>query len=48
MKVAELIEILKELPQDYEVIIPIACGEGATTISEVYNYGEPFKEVELS
>ena len=48
MTVAELIEKLKELPQDYEVTIPIACGEGNTNISEVYNYGEPFKEIELS
>ena len=48
MTVAELIEVFKELTQDYEVTIPIACGEGNTHISEVYNYGEPFKEVELS
>ena len=48
MIVAELIEILKEMPQDYVVTVPIACGEGITNISEVYNYGEPFKEVELS
>ena len=48
MTVAELIEALKELPQDYEVTIPIACGEGNTTITEVYNYGEPFNEIELS
>lgn len=48
MTVAELIEKLKELPQDYVVTVPIACGEGTTNISEVYNYGEPFKEVELS
>jgi hypothetical protein len=48
MTVAELIEKLKELPQDYEVMIPIECGEGTTHISEIYNYGEPFQEVELS
>ena len=48
MTVAELIEKLKEGPQDYEVTIPIACGAGSTYISEVYNYGETFKEVELS
>lgn len=48
MTVAELIEKLKELPQDYVVTIPIACGEGSTTITEVYNYGEPFNEIELT
>lgn len=48
MTVAELIEKLKELPQDYVVTVPIACGEGNTTITEVYNYGEPFNEIELS
>lgn len=48
MTVAELIEKLKELPQDYVVTVPIECGEGTTNISEIYNYSEPFKEVELS
>lgn len=48
MTVAELIEKLKELPQDYVVTVPIACGEGSTTITEVYNYGEPFNEIELT
>lgn len=48
MTVAELIEVLKDMPQDYEVTIPIGCGDGNTNISEVYNFGEPFKEVELS
>jgi hypothetical protein len=47
MKVAELIEILKELPQDYEIIASTQDG-GAYSVTEVYNYGEPFKEVELS
>ena len=47
MKVAELIEILKELPQDYEIIAVTQDG-GAYSVAEVYNYGEPFKEVELS
>ena len=48
MTVAELIEVLKDMPQDYVVTVPIECGEGTTNISEVYNFGEPFKEVELS
>ena len=47
MKVAELIEKLKELPQDYEVTAVTQDG-GAYSVGEVYNYGEPFKEVELS
>ena len=46
MKVAELIEKLKELPQDYEVTAVTQDG-GAYSVEEVYNYGEPFKEVEL-
>ena len=46
MTVAELIEKLKELPQDYNVVAVDA--DGNYTVNEVYNYGEPFKEVELS
>lgn len=47
MKVSDLIEILKELPQDYEVTAATQDG-GAYSVAEVYNYGEPFKQVELS
>ena len=47
MKVSELIEKLKELPQDYEVTAVTQDG-GTYLVREVYNYGEPFNEVELS
>lgn len=47
MKVAELIEILKELPQDYEVTAVTQDG-GEYSVTEVYNWGEPFKQIELS
>ena len=47
MKVSELIEILKELPQDYEITAVTQDG-GVYSVSEVYNYGEPYKQVELS
>jgi hypothetical protein len=47
MKVAELIEILKELPQDYEITAVTQDG-GEYSVTEVYNWGEPFKQIELS
>lgn len=47
MKVSELIEILKELPQDYEITAATQDG-GEYSVTEVYNWGEPFKQVELS
>ena len=46
MTVAELIEKLKELPQDYTVVAVDA--DGNYTVTDVYNYGEPIREVELS
>lgn len=47
MTVAELIEKLKELPQDYTVTASTQDG-GEYSVTEVYNWGEPFKQVELS
>lgn len=47
MTVAELIEKLKELPQDYEITAVTQDG-GEYSVTEVYNWGEPFKQVELS
>lgn len=47
MKVSELIEILKELPQDYEITASTQDG-GEYSVTEVYNWGEPFKQIELS
>lgn len=46
MTVAELIEKLRELPQDYTVVAVDA--DGNYTVTDVYNYGEPIKEIELS
>lgn len=46
MTVAELIEILKELPQDYTVIASTQDG-GCYDVRDVYEY-EAFGEVELS
>ena len=47
MKVAELIEILKELPQDADVIASTQNG-GAYSITDIDYYDEPFDYVELS
>lgn len=46
MTVAELIEILRELPQDYTVIAPTQDG-GCYDVRDVYE-NEAFGEVELS
>lgn len=45
MTVAELIEKLKEMPQDY--IVVTSDENGFFHITDVHNYGEQFKEVEL-
>lgn len=49
MTVAELIEILKELPQDYTVTATKQDGSGGWyEVTDVYEYGDIFHEVELS
>ena len=45
MTVAELIEILKELPQDYTVT---ASTQDGGEVTEVYEYSYILREVELS
>jgi hypothetical protein len=45
MTVAELIEILKELPQDYTVT---ASTQDGGEVTEVYEYSYVLREVELS
>ena len=47
MKVADLIEILKELPQDAEVITSSQEG-GSYSVTDVDYYDEPFDYIELS
>lgn len=47
MKVADLIEILKELPQDAEVIASTQDG-GSYSVTDVDYYDEPFDYIELS
>lgn len=47
MTVAELIEKLKELPQDYTVTASTQDG-GGYVVTDVYDYGDIFREVELS
>ena len=47
MTVAELIEKLKELPQDYTVIASTQDG-GCYEVTDVYEHHEAFREVELS
>jgi hypothetical protein len=47
MTVAELIEILKDMPQDYTVIASTQDG-GCYEVTEVYEHHEAFREVELS
>jgi hypothetical protein len=49
MTVGELIEILKELPQDYTVTASIQDGSGGWyEVTDVYEYGDILREVELS
>lgn len=49
MTVAELIEILQELPQDYTVTASKRDGAGGWyEVTDVYEYGDIFHEVELS
>ena len=47
MKVSELIELLKELPQDAEVIAS-TLGDSTYSVTDVDYYDEPFDYVELS
>jgi hypothetical protein len=47
MKVSELIEILKELPQDVEVFASTQDG-GTYFVRDVDYYNEPFDYIELS
>lgn len=47
MKVADLIEILKKMPQDAEVIASTQNG-GAYSVTDVDYYDEPFDYIELS
>jgi hypothetical protein len=47
MKLADLIEILKELPQDAEVIASSQEG-GSYSVTDVDYYDEPFDYIELS
>lgn len=47
MTVAELIEQLKELPQDYTVIASTQDG-GCYEVTEIFKHDEIFQEVELS
>jgi hypothetical protein len=47
MTVAELIEILQEMPQDYTVTASTQNG-GSYEVTEVYEHHEAFHEVELS
>ena len=47
MTVAELIEKLKKLPQDYTVTASTQDG-GSYEVGDVYEHHEAFSEVELS
>lgn len=47
MTVAELIEILQEMPQDYTVTASTQDG-GCYEVTDVYEYDEVIHEVELS
>ena len=47
MSVAELIEILKDFPQDAEVVASTQDG-GMYSVTDVYYYDEPFNQIELS
>ena len=48
MTVAELIEKLKELPQDYTVTASLQDGLHSYEVTDVYEHHEAFREVELS
>lgn len=47
MKLADLIEILKEMPQDAEVIAS-SQESGSYSVTDVDYYDEPFDYIELS
>lgn len=47
MTVAELIEKLQELPQDYTVTASTQNG-GSYEVTDIFEYDEIFHEVELS
>lgn len=47
MTVAELIEKLKELPQDYTVTASMQNG-GSYRVTDIYVYDEAIHEIELS
>lgn len=47
MTVSELIEKLKELPQDYTVTVAVRDGR-SYEVTDVYEYDIVFHEVELS
>lgn len=48
MTVAELIEILKDMPQDYVVTASLKDDLHSYEVTEVYEHHEAFREVELS
>jgi hypothetical protein len=48
MTVAELIEKLKELPQDYTVTVSTLDGHHSYEVTDIYEYDEVIHEVELS
>ena len=47
MTVAELIEILKDMPQDYTVTARTKYGH-MFKVTDIYVYDETIKEIELS
>ena len=47
MTVAELIEKLKELPQDYTVTASLQDGLHSYAVTDIYEYDEVIHEVEL-
>lgn len=48
MTVAELIEKLKKLPQDYTVTASTQDGYHSYVVTDIYEYDEVIHEVELS
>ena len=48
MAVSELIEKLKELPQDYIVTASTQDGYHSYVVTDIYEYNEVIHEVELS
>ena len=48
MTVAELIEKLKELPQDYTVTASLRDDLHCYVVTDIYEHHEAFSEVELS